>query len=196
MNTLVSSEELAERLQNPIALRIFDCRHDLADPQLGEQQYADEHIPGALFAHLDRDLSGPKTGKNGRHPLPEPKVFVTWLGKQGLQPTDQVVCYDGGPGAMASRLWWMLRWVGHPSVAVLDGGFAKWQKEGRPVSKKISQPTSWTYPGDNLRKLQNATKPLPPAGIATLGHDRFAGTDRASLDSQAWSGRSGAEGET
>ena len=147
LSTLVSTADLAERLQNPIALRIFDCRHDLANPQQGEQQYADAHIPGALFAHLDRDLSGPKTGKNGRHPLPEPKVFVTWLGKQGLQPTDQVVCYDGGPGAMASRLWWMLRWVGHPVVAVLDGGFAKWQKEGRPVSMELRQPTSWTYPG-------------------------------------------------
>ena len=147
MNTLVSTAELAERLQNPIALRIFDCRHDLANPQLGEEQYADEHIPGALFAHMDRDLSGPKTGKNGRHPLPEPKVFVTWLGKQGVQATDQVVCYDGGSGAMASRLWWMLRWVGHPTVAVLDGGFAKWRKEGRPVSKEVSRPTAWTYPG-------------------------------------------------
>jgi len=147
LNTLVSTAELAERLQNPIALRIFDCRHDLANPALGEQQYAEGHIPGALFAHLDRDLSGPKTGKNGRHPLPEPKVFVGWLGKHGLQPTDQVVCYDGGSGAHAARLWWMLRWVGHPSVAVLDGGFAKWQKEGRPVSTEVKQPTGWTYPG-------------------------------------------------
>ncbi len=147
MNTLISTEELAERLQNPIALRMFDCRHDLANLALGEQQYGEGHVPGAQFAHMERDLSGPKTGKNGRHPLPEPKVFVTWLGKQGLQPTDQVVCYDGGPGAMASRLWWMLRWVGHPTATVLDGGFGKWQKEGRAVSKEVSQPTAWTYPG-------------------------------------------------
>ena len=146
-STLISTADLADRLQNPIALRIFDCRHDLANPALGEQQYAEGHVPGALFAHLDRDLSAPKTGRNGRHPLPEPKVFVTWLGKQGLQPADQVVCYDGGSGSMASRLWWMLRWVGHPAVAVLDGGFAKWRKEGRPVSTEIKQPTAWTYPG-------------------------------------------------
>ena len=143
MNTLVSTEELAAHPE----WRAFDCRHDLANPALGEQQYAEGHIPGALFAHLDRDLSGPKTGKNGRHPLPEPKVFVTWLGKQGLQPTDQVVCYDGGPGTMASRLWWMLRWVGHPAVAVLNGGFAKWQKEGRPVNTDTPQPASVSYPG-------------------------------------------------
>lgn len=143
MNTLVSTDELAAHPE----WRVFDCRHDLANPALGEQQYAEGHVPGALFAHLDRDLSGPKTGKNGRHPLPEPKVFVAWLGKQGLQPADQVVCYDGGPGAMASRLWWMLRWVGQQSVAVLDGGFAKWQQEGRPVSAEIPGRTSMSYPG-------------------------------------------------
>ncbi len=143
MNTLISTEELAAHPE----WRVFDCRHDLSNHALGEQQYGEGHVPGALFAHMEHDLSGPKTGKNGRHPLPEPKVFVTWLGKQGLQPTDPVVCYDGGPGAMASRLWWMLRWVGHQGVAVLDGGFAKWQKEGRPVSAEIAQPAGATYPG-------------------------------------------------
>jgi len=143
LNTLVSTDELAAHPE----WRVFDCRHDLANPALGEQQYAEGHVPGALFAHLDRDLSGPKTGKNGRHPLPEPKVFVAWLGKQGLQLADQVVCYDGGGGTMASRLWWMLRWVGHQSVAVLDGGFAKWQQEGRPVSAEIPERASASYPG-------------------------------------------------
>jgi thiosulfate/3-mercaptopyruvate sulfurtransferase len=143
LNTLVSTEELAAHPE----WRAFDCRHDLANPDLGEQQYREGHVPGALFAHLDRDLSGPKTGDNGRHPLPEPKAFVSWLGKQGLQPTDQVVCYDGGPGAMASRLWWMLRWVGHEAVAVLDGGFAKWQREGRPVTIDVPHVVPVAYPG-------------------------------------------------
>ncbi len=143
MNTLVSTEELAAHPE----WRVFDCRHDLANPALGEQQYLEGHIPGALFAHLDRDLSGTKTGGNGRHPLPEPKTFVNWVGKQGLQLTDQVLCYDGGSGSMASRLWWMLRWVGHESVAVLDGGYAKWQREGRPVTLDVQAVTAAAYPG-------------------------------------------------
>jgi thiosulfate/3-mercaptopyruvate sulfurtransferase len=143
LNTLVSTEELAAHPE----WRVFDCRHDLAQPALGEQQYIEAHIPGALFAHLDRDLSGAKTGANGRHPLPEPKTFVTWVGKQGLKLTDQVVCYDGGSGAHASRLWWMLRWVGHETVAVLDGGFAKWQREGRPVTADVPQIAAAAYPG-------------------------------------------------
>ncbi len=143
MNTLVSTEDLAAHPE----WRVFDCRHDLANPALGEQQYAEGHIPGALFAHLDRDLSGTPTGSNGRHPLPEPKAFVSWVGKQGLQLTDQVVCYDAGSGSSASRLWWMLRWVGHETVAVLDGGLAKWQKEGRPVTADVQTITAVAYPG-------------------------------------------------
>jgi len=130
-STLVSTGELEKNLAHT---RVFDCRHDLAKPALGEQQYRAGHIPGALFAHLDRDLSGRKSGKNGRHPLPEPGEFEKWLEKAGLAPKDQVVCYDAGNGSMAARLWWMLRWIGHDKVAVLDGGFAQWVKEGRPIS--------------------------------------------------------------
>ena len=133
-STLVSTAELSRHLGQ---WRVFDCRHDLARPDLGEQQYRAAHIPGAAFAHLDRDLSAPKTGKNGRHPLPNPESFIKWIEKNGLRPSDRVVCYDGGNGAMAARLWWMLRWVGHDAVAVLDGGLAKWLKEGRPVSADI-----------------------------------------------------------
>ena len=132
--TLVSTEALS---REPRGWRVFDCRHDLAKPELGEQQYREAHIPGALFAHLDRDLSGPKTGANGRHPLPERSAFIAWLGKQGLQPSDRVACYDAGSGAMAARLWWMLRWAGHEPVAVLDGGFAKWVAEKRPVTREV-----------------------------------------------------------
>ena len=124
---------------------MFDCRHDLMKPALGEQQYAEAHIPGALFAHMDRDLSAPKNGKNGRHPLPDPATFVAWLGKQGLKKDDQVVCYDAANGSAAARLWWMLRWVGHKNVAVLDGGIAKWLKEGRPVDAAVAKPKPTTY---------------------------------------------------
>ena len=143
LNTLVSTDELA---RHP-GWRVFDCRHDLVKHDLGEQQYLASHIPGAAFAHLDRDLSAPKTGSNGRHPLPRAGVFIDWLAAQGLKPSDQVVAYDGGSGAMASRLWWMLRWVGHDAVAVLDGGFAKWVKEGRPVTAQVPAFPATTFPG-------------------------------------------------
>ncbi len=142
-STLVSTAELSRNLGK---WRVFDCRHDLAKPDLGEQQYRAAHIPGAAFAHLDRDLSAPKTGKNGRHPLPDPSVFIAYLGRQGLKPSDQVVCYDGGNGAMAARLWWMLRWVGHEAVAVLDGGLAKWLSEGRPVTADIPSFEASNFP--------------------------------------------------
>jgi len=141
-STLVSTAELAAHPR----WRIFDCRHDLAKPELGEAQYREAHLPGALFAHLERDLSASKTGRNGRHPLPDPDDFVTWVEKGGLLPTDQVVCYDAANGAMAARLWWMLRWIGHDSVAVLDGGLAKWTREGRPVTSEVPVFTPSSYP--------------------------------------------------
>ena len=141
--TLVSTAELAAHLGE---WRLFDCRHDLAKPELGASQYRQAHIPGALFASLDRDLSAPKTGRNGRHPLPDAGTFGAWLGQQGLRPEDQVVCYDAANGAMAARLWWMLRWVGHEAVAVLDGGFAKWTAEGRPVTDELPRPAPSEYP--------------------------------------------------
>ena len=143
LSTLVSTEALSRHPE----WRVFDCRHDLMQHELGEEQYRSSHIPGAAFAHLDRDLSAPKNGKNGRHPLPDPAKFIAWLGAQGLKPSDQVVCYDGGSGAMAARLWWMLRWVGHASVAVLDGGYAKWTKEGRTVTAEVPKFPPTVYPG-------------------------------------------------
>ena len=142
-STLVSTGDLEKNLPR---WRVFDCRHDLAKPDLGESQYREGHIPGALFAHLDRDLSGRKTASNGRHPLPEPQDFEKWLEKTGLTPKDQAVCYDAGNGSMAARLWWMLRWIGHDKVAVLDGGFAKWTKEGRPVTLDVPLFTPLNYP--------------------------------------------------
>jgi thiosulfate/3-mercaptopyruvate sulfurtransferase len=143
LTTLVSTDQLAQRLED---WRIFDCRHDLAQPQLGEQQYAEAHIPGALFAHLDRDLSAPRDGRNGRHPLPYSGAFIAWLGQQGLRPEDQVVCYDASNGTIAARLWWMLRWVGHDAVAVLDGGLAKWLAERRTVTAHVQRFPHTQYP--------------------------------------------------
>jgi thiosulfate/3-mercaptopyruvate sulfurtransferase len=145
--TLVTTAELAAHPQ----WRVFDCRHDLAKPELGEQQYREAHIPGALFAHLDRDLSAPKTGRNGRHPLPASNDFLKWIGKTGLLPKDQVVCYDAANGAMAARLWWMLRWIGHEAVAVLDGGLAKWLAEQRAVTAEVPRFAPSEYPVSSTR---------------------------------------------
>jgi thiosulfate/3-mercaptopyruvate sulfurtransferase len=142
LTTLCSTDHLAAHLTD---WRVFDCRHDLVKAELGALQYRESHIPGALFASFEHDLSAPKTGKNGRHPLPAPESFIAWLGRQGVGPEDQVVCYDAGNGSMAARLWWMLRWVGHSSVAVLDGGLAKWIKEGRPVDAVVPRPSPSTY---------------------------------------------------
>lgn len=141
--TLVSTENLEKNISS---WRVFDCRHDLAKPQLGEQQYGEAHIPGALFAHLDRDLSAPRDGRNGRHPLPYSGAFIAWLGLQGLRPDDQAVCYDAGNGTIAARLWWMLRWAGHDAVAVLDGGLAKWLAERRPVTANVPHFPHTQYP--------------------------------------------------
>lgn len=141
--TIVSTEALQENLRS---WRVFDCRHDLMRPELGQQLYREGHIPGAAFAHLDHDLSAPREGRAGRHPLPYPGAFLAWLGQQGLRREDQVVCYDGGGGVTAARLWWMLRWVGHDAVAVLDGGLAKWKAEGRPISTEIPRVGHASYP--------------------------------------------------
>jgi thiosulfate/3-mercaptopyruvate sulfurtransferase len=141
-STLVSTQELAAHAE----WRVFDCRHDLMKPDLGEQQYREAHIPGALFAHLDRDLSARRENRGGRHPLPYPGAFLAWLGQQGLRPGDQVVCYDAGSGVIAARLWWMLRWVGHEAAALLDGGLAKWLAEGRATTAAVPPVAHTSYP--------------------------------------------------
>jgi thiosulfate/3-mercaptopyruvate sulfurtransferase len=137
--TLVTTAELARHPDDP-AWVVFDCRHDLAQPGLGRAEYLKAHLPGARFMHMDEDLAGPATGKNGRHPLPDPAVFARKLGAAGVGPDTQVVAYDAHGAVNASRLWWMLRWLGHDAVAVLDGGFGKWLREERPVTAEVPRP--------------------------------------------------------
>ncbi len=136
LTALVSTEILARHLGDPDWM-VFDCRHDLNAPERGRIEYVTSHIPDARFLHLDEDLSAPKTGKNGRHPLPNPDVFMEKLGQAGLNSRKQVVAYDAQGGMVASRLWWMLHWLGHLPVAVLDGGWNKWLDEGQPQSAEI-----------------------------------------------------------
>lgn len=113
---------------------IVDCRFDLANPAAGEAEYARAHIPGAVYAHLDRDLSSPITATSGRHPLPTPEKFAASASMWGISAHTHVAAYDADNGAYAARLWWLLRWLGHEHVAVLDGGMKAWRAAGLPVS--------------------------------------------------------------
>lgn len=128
--TVVSPAQLAA---HPHDWVVFDCRHSLTDRAAGRAAYEVGHIPGAHFLDLDFDLAGPLTGSNGRHPLPDPEALAQRLGTLGVDHHTQVVAYDDAGGAFASRLWWLLRWIGHDSVAVLDGGFQRWQSEAHPL---------------------------------------------------------------
>ena len=135
-STLVDCAQLAVHLDDP-DWRVFDCRHQLTDVGYGERAYAEGHLPGAHFLHLDRDLSSPMNGSNGRHPLPDVASLVAKLSAAGVTAKTQVVVYDDAGGMVAVRLWWLLRWLGHEYVALLDGGIGQWQKEGRPLSLDV-----------------------------------------------------------
>jgi thiosulfate/3-mercaptopyruvate sulfurtransferase len=134
--TLVSTDTLAARLDDAHWL-IVDCRFDLTKPAAGEDAYRVGHIPGAIYAHLDRDLSSPITPSSGRHPLPDAERFATTLSAWGISAQTQVVAYDADNGMYASRLWWLLRWVGHRAVAVLDGGLKAWSAAGLRLDTAI-----------------------------------------------------------
>ena len=144
--TLIDTKSLAARLSDP-AIVIVDCRFDLADEAAGQRDYVAQHVPGAVYASLDRDLSGQKNGRNGRHPQPSPASLADAFGRLGIDASVQVVAYDQDNGMYASRLWWLLRWLGHDAVAVLDGGFAKWQAEQRPVRSGVETNTPRAFSG-------------------------------------------------
>jgi len=152
LTTLIATETLATHIDDA-SFAIVDCRFRLDDPGWGEREYEAAHIPGAVYAHLDRDLSSTPTGTNGRHPLPDPSELRRRLGTFGIAPGVQVVAYDQDTGAFASRLWWLLRWVGHRAVAVLDGGLAKWTAEGRPTRGGIEPRKQADFSGERNRDM-------------------------------------------
>lgn len=133
MKNLISSAELHERLDQP-DLCIVDCQSELADPRAGRRAYREGHIPGSAFADLNEDLAGPVEPDTGRHPLPDTDSLTATLRRLGINGSSEVVVYDAGPGAYAARMWWLLRWMGHERVRLLDGGLNKWKSEQRPLS--------------------------------------------------------------
>jgi len=128
--TLITAPELRSLIDGDAAPVLLDCNFDLVDPAAGAQAYARGHLPGAVHADLERDLSGAKTGRNGRHPLPDRDALAATAGGWGVAPGVPVVAYDAQGAACAARAWWLLRWLGHEAVAVLDGGLAAWLAAG------------------------------------------------------------------
>jgi thiosulfate/3-mercaptopyruvate sulfurtransferase len=184
--TLIEPTELTPYAGDPDWV-ILDCRFDLARPEWGASAYAQGHVPHSIYAHLGRDLSSPVTSTSGRHPLPEKDSFVETLSQWGVDENVQIVAYDQNNGAYAARLWWLLRWVGHERIAVLNGGFAAWQHAGLPVSTQpsVRQPRKFV-PGRALSDAVSTTEVERLLGTGKLANreatlvdaraaDRFAG---------------------
>lgn len=179
-STLVSCSQLADHLTDPQWV-IVDCRHQLSDVGYGEREYAKGHLPGAVFMHLDRDLSAAMTGRNGRHPLPDPPLLADKLGAAGISRATQVVVYDDDGGMYAVRLWWLLRWLGHDRVAVLDGSIRRWIQEGRPLTTEVPdraaagfdiEPRDWVA---TAAEVEASLEKNEFSLIDARGPDRFRG---------------------
>lgn len=178
--TLVDVATLQSHLDDPEWL-VVDVRHQLSDTGYGERVYAEGHIPGAVFLHCDRDLSGPMSGSNGRHPLPDPEKLAQRLGEIGIGATTQVVVYDDAQGMIAGRLWWLLRWLGHDRVALLDGGLSAWLAAGGALTKvapthasrefKPQQQDRLVDAGFVLERIESSHMHL----VDARGPDRFRG---------------------
>jgi thiosulfate/3-mercaptopyruvate sulfurtransferase len=142
--SIVSTAELAAHLNDPDWI-VLDCQHDLIQPTAGRAAYAHEHIPGALFVAMDEDLAGPKSGTNGRHPLPAVEALAALFSRLGVSTGKQVVVYDAAQNMYAGRLWWTLKWLGHEAAALLDGSLSKWKAEGRALTAAPSGPKPATF---------------------------------------------------
>lgn len=179
--TLVDTATLAAHLDDPQWI-VLDCRFVLSNPDAGRRAYEAGHIPGARYAHLNDDLSAPLSARGGRHPLPDANRLAQTLGAWGIDDTKQVVAYDDSAGAIAARLWWLLRWLGHGAVAVLDGDWRAWTRERRPQTTVAPPIASTTFvPRPDPRALVDAGALLRsmPTGATVLidarSEERFRG---------------------
>ena len=169
-STLIDCTQLLALQDSAAAVVLLDCSFDLADPGAGQRAFDTGHPPGAHYAHLDRDFSGAKTGGNGRHPLPARVDFAATVAAWGITPGVQVVCFDGQGGPYAARAWWLLRWLGHAEVAVLDGGVQAWRAQGGVMVAAATAPSANApYPD------RESLMPTVDAGdlLATLGRRRI-----------------------
>lgn len=189
-HTLVSAAQLAEHLNDPDWI-IFDCRFTLSDPESGRRAYQASHIPGSRYAHLNDDLSSEVTATSGRHPLPDPQQLARKLGQWGVDGSKQVVVYDDSFGSMASRMWWDLRWLGHDSVALLDGGVQRWIRDGHPMSADapVIIPTEFKAQPDSsmwvdAQCIEEALRSDKCLIIDARSEERFSG-EREMLDKVA-----------
>jgi thiosulfate/3-mercaptopyruvate sulfurtransferase len=189
MPPLIGNTELASLLTaqtGDAAMLVVDCRFDLVDTDWGERAHAEAHLPGAIHAHLDRDLSGQVTPDSGRHPLPSPADFAATLARWGVTPATRIVAYDQGPGAIAARLWWMLRAAGHARAQVLDGGFTAWRDAGLAVDARAAR-TAAVSPGPERPFVRWLTSAQVRGGLArgdlllvdARSAERFAGRNES-----------------
>lgn len=168
---LVSPSQLQAALAAGALPLVVDCSFDLTDAGAGERAFAEAHLPGAIYAHLDRDLAGAKTGRNGRHPLPARADWAATLARLGVTPARAVVLYDAQGGMYAARAWWMLRWVGHAAVSVLDGGLQAWKAAGGAVESGAVTPVAASAPysiGESLVPAVDADALQKSLGRVTL----------------------------
>jgi len=170
--TLIAADTLCASLDNE-KLLIFDCRFDLGDADKGESDYAISHIPNSVYAHMDRNLSSRIKPESGRHPMPGTQSLVGWLASCGLQEDMQVVVYDDAGGAMAARLWWLLKCLGHEAVALLDGGWQAWLSQGYAVNAEIPQAETSVFHADLNAHCEVTTE----AVLRNLRHPHFVLVD-------------------
>ena len=179
---LIEVAELRE-INTAAQCRIVDCRFDLLNPDKGLADYHAAHVPGAVYADLDRDLAGPVTDSSGRHPLPAASEFRATLERWGIRSGSQVAVYDQASGALAARLWWMLRWLGHTRVAVLNGGLDAWRAAGEAVDSAVPQYPATSYGGlpdnDQETTIDEVVQAVGDSGKMRLvdarDRSRFAG---------------------
>jgi thiosulfate/3-mercaptopyruvate sulfurtransferase len=145
-------------------IRIVDCRFDLMQPDAGRTSYLQGHIPGAVYADLDKDLAGPIGPGIGRHPLPDPSELASTFGRLGISASTHVIVYDACSGALAARAWWLLRWVGHEQVSLLEGGISHWQELGLPIEKGDITVTPGIFKSQPRHDLVLATQEIVDAG--------------------------------